>query len=129
MSIPYTVTSRTRPLLTGVALVAALAVSACSGPSEESTAPESTATENEELPAEDEEIAGGEPETGLLGEEYQPTVDCLQEAGAAPEDYTVDRLETDLHGHFQDSDVDLSAPEFDECLALSEIEFEVEEEN
>mgnify|MGYP006926216778 CR=1 FL=1 len=118
-----------RPLLAVVALVTACAVASCTGPSEESTEPEAAEIESGELHAEEEEVVGDEPESGLLGEEYQPTVDCLVEAGAAPEDYTVTQLESDLHDHFQDSDVDLAASEFDECLALSEIEFELEVEN
>ncbi len=122
-------TKRPRPLLAVVTLATALAVSSCTGSPDESTEPESTEAENEELHTEEEEIAGDEPETGLLGEEYQPTVDCLLEAGVAPEDYSVTQLESDLRDHFQDSEVDLTASEFDECLALSDIEFEIEVEH
>ena len=132
-------TKRPRPLLAVVTLATALAVSSPSNkmpnnrPSLISTImnsePDRAEAENEELHTEEEEIAGDEPETGFLGEEYQPTVDCLLDAGAAPEDYSVTQLESDLRDHFQDSEVDLTSSEFDECLALSDIEFEIEVED
>ena len=129
MTISRAATKRPRPFLAVGTLAATRAVASCRGPSEGPTEPENAEVENGDLPNEEVEVVGDEPETGLLGEEYQPTVDCLLEAEAAPEDYTVAQLESDLHGHFQDSDVDLAAPEFDECLALSDIEFEAEVEN
>lgn len=125
-------------LLTALALASgALILSACSAPgdggdtadpgSNEDTAsvePEEGGT------VEDDVVTGGDPdEDGAQDadhETYQEAVDCLVEEGAAEEGYTTVLFEQDLYGGFQSGEADPGHPEFTDCLALSGIEFELE---
>ncbi|MCY9785798.1 hypothetical protein KIK06_18070 [Nocardiopsis sp. EMB25] len=109
----------------------ALFASACSQPGQEpgestsdSPTDPSAAPSAVESAVEEDVAASGAPDGPAFGEEFQPAVDCLVEAGAAEEGYTVEQLEEDIFGGFGSGLVDTGHAEFDACLDLTGVEID-----
>lgn len=57
-----------------------------------------------------------------LGPEGDVAVDCLVEAGLAPESYTAEQLGTDMMSPPEDASVDVESTVFTDCLAEAGLE-------